>query len=121
VAASVAGAHSCVADALARRAGWSAAASTNGCCGLGLVGGGDRPAEAGKLAGHRDSDQRAALAALGVKPLPAAMQAPLRLPADRDDMRGLILLVGIPANVATEDCSIVVSWGPLSRVLVVES
>ena len=77
-------AHRCVTDALARRARARRPARPT-CCGSGLVGGGDRPAEAGELARAGDGDDRAALVAL-LHARPDVMQAPLGLPGDRDDL-----------------------------------
>ena len=65
----------------------------------GSVGGGDRPAEAGELARGGDGDDRAALAAL-LHPLPDVMQAPLRLPGERDDLG---LAVALAAREAARD------------------
>ena len=64
-----------------------------------LVGGRDRPAEAGELAGGGDRDDRAALAAL-LHPLPDVVQPPLRLPGQRDDLG---LAVGLAAREAARD------------------
>ncbi|MGO9904404.1 MAG: hypothetical protein ACLP4R_13260 [Solirubrobacteraceae bacterium] len=44
----------------------------------------DRPAEGGELAGDRDRDDRAALAAFAVELAPDVVQALLGLPGDRD-------------------------------------
>ena len=55
-----------------------AAFLTNGCVAQGL-GGVDRPAESGELAGRCDRDDRSALAA-GFHPRPEVMQASLGLP-----------------------------------------
>ena len=66
--------------------------------GLGVRGGGvgsldlgDRPAEAGELAGGGDGGDCAALRAC-LQPRPGAMQAPLSAPRDRDRLRRLVLL-----------------------------
>jgi hypothetical protein len=50
------------------------------------------PGEAGEFAGEGDRDDRAALAALGVKSLPDAVQSSLGLPGDLDDRGGLTIL-----------------------------
>jgi hypothetical protein len=52
---------------------------------------GDRPAEAGELAGGRDGDDRAALRAL-LEACPDAVQASLRRPGDGDRFRRLAVL-----------------------------
>ena len=74
-----AAAHSCLTDALARRARGARRLLRPTCARPGSVGGGDRPAEAGQLARGGDRDDRAALAAL-LHPRPDAMQPALRLP-----------------------------------------
>ena len=58
-----------------------------------LVGGGDRPAEAGELARDGHGDHGAALAAFGVESAPRVVQALLGLPGERDD-------VGVLAGLA---------------------
>jgi len=64
-------------------------------CTPGSVGAGERPAEPGELAGDRDGDDRAALAALTIQAPPDAVQALLGLPGDREDVRGLADLAAL--------------------------
>ena len=61
----------------------------------GSVGVGDGPAEAGELARDGDRDDRAALAALAVEALPAAVQALLGLPGDREHVGALAGLAAL--------------------------
>ena len=85
----VAAAHSGTADALARGCRLVPAASLTDVVQACSVGVRRCPAEAGELTRDSDRHDRAALAALCVQALPGAMQPALRLPADRDDVRGL--------------------------------
>lgn len=52
------------------------------------VGVGERPAEPAEFARDGDCDDRAALAAVSVEPLPDVVQAALTLPGDLDDVAG---------------------------------
>src|SRR3954453_8362884 len=70
------------------------------CAAGGSGGGGNRPAKAGELARHGDRDQRAALAAFWARARPAAIPAPLRLPADRDHVGGLVVLAALKLAAA---------------------
>src|ERR687898_1706355 len=76
----------------------------------GLVGVGDRPAEAGQLAGDGDGDDRAALAALGVQALPAAVEALLGGPGDRQHVGGLSGLAALE-RLPLGRCAAVVPGG----------
>ena len=62
------------------------------CCVRVGVGGHDRPAEAGQVAGDCRGDDRFAFAALVVEAAPEVMQPLLRSPCDRDHGGGLVLL-----------------------------
>src|SRR6266568_7931517 len=98
--AAVAAAHSSNAGALARgRQAGSAASSAERCCGcVGSrvrVGVGDRPAEAGEVAGDGDRDEGFAFAALAVEAAPEVVEALLGLPGDREHLRGLALLAAL--------------------------
>ena len=66
----------------------------------GLLGAGERPAEAGEFAGDGDRDDRATLAALLSEPAPDVVQAALRLPRDLDDGGGLSLLAALEGGAA---------------------
>jgi hypothetical protein len=65
-----------------------------------VIVGDDRPAEGGELAGDGDRDDRAALATLIGEAAPDVVQAALRLPADRDDGRGLVGLAALQGGAA---------------------
>src|SRR6266540_6925900 len=99
--AAVAAAHSSTAGALARggRAGSAASSAEqwHGCgrSSLRSGGGGDRPAEAGEVAGDGDRDDRFAFAALAVEAAPEVVEALLGLPGDREHLRGLAFVAAL--------------------------
>src|SRR6266498_5831359 len=96
----VAAAHSSTVGALARggRAGSAASSAEqwHGCGRSSLrIGGGDRPAEAGEVAGDGDRDDGFAFAALAVEAAPELVEALLGLPRDRDHLGGLPFLAAL--------------------------
>src|ERR1035438_8170608 len=64
------------------------------------VSAGERPAEAGELAGDGDRDDRAPLPALISEAAPDAMEPALRLPGDRDDGGVLAFLAALEGGAA---------------------
>src|SRR6266536_4104220 len=110
--AAVAAAHSSTAGALARGGrACSAAFSAEQWCGCGRSslrsGGGDRPAEAGEVAGDGDRDDRLALAALAVQAAPEVVEALLSLPGDRDRLGGLALLAALERGARARRAAVV--------------
>lgn len=103
----VAAAHSRTADALARGCRMVPAASLTDVVQAGSVGVRGGPAEAGELARDGDRDDRAALATLAVLSAPGAVQALLRVPADRDDVRGLSGLAALECLALGRGSSVV--------------
>jgi hypothetical protein len=108
----VAAAHSRTAGALARggRAG-SAASSAECWCRFVRssvrVDGGDRPAEAGEVAGDGDRDDGLALTALAVEATPELVEALLGPPRDRQRLRGLALLASLGRGALAERTALV--------------
>ena len=66
---------------------------------------GDRPAEAGEVAG--DGDECLAFAALAVEALPDVVEALLGFPGDRDRFGGLVLLAALGAGALAGRAAVV--------------